>query len=220
MSGCRSTSWALTSEPSRARERWSPVTERVVAHHAVEHGVRRPFPGWAEHDADEVWWGDVTTIIHALLRQAAVDPIDVAAVGVSALAPAMLPGGCRWPSAASGILYGIDTRAHLEIERLNRELGWDTADASPARRLQAQSVSPKIVWFREHEPERWRSTQDPRSDGLHRPPADRGVVDPEMPRRGRRLYDPGNSWDPAMCDRFRVPIQLLLIAVLPRSSAR
>ena len=31
------------------------VDGRVVAHHAVEHGVSRPFPGWAEHDADEVW---------------------------------------------------------------------------------------------------------------------------------------------------------------------
>jgi xylulokinase len=117
----------------------------VVAHHAVEHELSRPFPGWAEHDADEVWWGDVTTIIQTLLRQVSVDPASVAAVGVSALAPAMVPVDVHGRPLRPGILYGIDTRARLEIERLNRELGWDTPDAPPARRLQAQSVSPKIV---------------------------------------------------------------------------
>jgi xylulokinase len=116
---------------------------RVVAHHAVEHGVSRPFPGWAEHDADEVWWGDVTRITRALLSQVSVDPADVAAVGVSALAPAMVPVDVNGRPLRPGMLYGIDTRAHAEIEQLNRELGWDTPEVPPARRLQAQSVSPR-----------------------------------------------------------------------------
>ena len=103
----------------------------VVAHHAVEHGVSRPFPGWAEHDADGVWWRDVTTIVQALLRQAAANAADVAAVGVSALAPAMVPVDAHGRPLRPGILYGIDTRAHVEIERLNHELGWDTPTHHP-----------------------------------------------------------------------------------------
>src|SRR5687767_8484045 len=47
---------------------------RVVAHCAIEHDVSRPFPGWAEHDADAVWWGDVTMAVQSLLRQAAIEP--------------------------------------------------------------------------------------------------------------------------------------------------
>jgi xylulokinase len=185
---------------------------RVVTHHAVEHGVSRPFPGWAEHDADEVWWADVAKIIQALLRQGSVNPANVAAVGVSALAPAMVPVGARGRPLRPGILYGIDTRAHVEIESLNRELGWDTPDASPARRLQAQSVSPKIVWFREHEPELWRNTCKilgatgyivHRLTGAY-------VVDPGNAEALAPFYDPATaSWDPAMCNRFGVPLSVL-----------
>ena len=31
----------------------------VVARHVVEHGMDVPRPGWAEQDADAVWWHDV-----------------------------------------------------------------------------------------------------------------------------------------------------------------
>src|SRR5688572_18147806 len=99
------------------------VDGRVAAYHAVEHGVSRPLPGRAEHDAEAVWWGDVVLITRALLEQAGVDPADVAAVGVSALAPTMVPVDAHGRPLRPGILYGIDTRAHVEIERLNRELG-------------------------------------------------------------------------------------------------
>ncbi len=188
------------------------IDGRVVAHCAVEHDVSRPFPGWAEHDADRVWWGDVITVVQSLLRRAAVNPADIAAVGVSALAPTMLPVDAHGRPLRPGILYGIDTRAHVEIERLNRELGWDAAGASPGRRLQAQSVFPKIVWFRKHEPERWRQTRKilgatgyivHRLTGAY-------VVDPVSAEALAPFYDTaGRSWDPAMCDRFQLPILVL-----------
>jgi xylulokinase len=182
----------------------------VVARHAVEHAVSRPFPGWAEHDADEVWWGDVTRIIQALLSQ--VDRAHVAAVGVSALGPAMLPVDADGGPLRPGILYGIDTRAHAEIEWLNHQLGWDMPDAPPGRRLQAQSVSPKIVWFRNHEPEMWRKTCKilgatgyivNRLTGAY-------AIDSESAEALAPFYSPATAkWDSAMCDRFGVPLQLL-----------
>jgi xylulokinase len=188
------------------------VDGRVVAFHAVEHDVCRPHPGWAEHDADEVWWGDVVTIIRELLRQSAVEPNDVAAVGVSALAPAMVPIDADGRPLRPGILYGIDTRAHVEVQRLNHELGWDSSEASPARRLQAQSVVPKVVWFRDHEPERWRHTGKilgaagyivHRLTGAY-------VVDRANAEALAPLYDPtGAAWDLEMCDRIQVPRHVL-----------
>lgn len=188
------------------------VDGRVVARCAVEHGVSRPFPGWAEHDADGVWWGDVSTIIQQLLRQGAVRPADVAAVGVSALAPAMAPVDVRGRPLRPGILYGIDTRTHREIAWLNRALGWDAPGTPPARRLQAQSVAPKIVWFREHEPDLWRSTHKilgatgyivHRLTGAY-------VADPGNVEAWTPFYDPASgAWDPSMCDRFGVPLRLL-----------
>ena len=185
---------------------------QVAAYHAVEHGVSRPFPGWAEHDADAVWWADVTSIVRALLRRTEVDPASVAAVGVSALAPAMVPVDADGRPLRPGILYGIDTRAHAEVERLNRELGWDGSDAPPGRRLQAQSVSPKIVWFRDHEPARWEQTWKVLGATgylVHRLTG-AFVVDPVNAEALAPLYDPANgAWDAAMCDRLQVPLAVL-----------
>jgi xylulokinase len=185
---------------------------RVVASHVVEHDVSRPQPGWAEHDADAVWWDDVATIIRALLHEAAVNPARVAAIGVSALGPAMLPVDAQGRPLRPGILYGIDTRAHLEIERLNHELGWDTPETAPARRLQAQSVAPKIVWLREHEPERWRRTHKILGATgyiVHRL-TEAYTVDHGNAESLAPLYDAvAGSWDRPMCERLGVPIALL-----------
>ena len=38
------------------------ATGNVIAEHAIEHGIEMPKPGWAEHDADAVWWGEFVQI--------------------------------------------------------------------------------------------------------------------------------------------------------------
>ena len=56
----------------------------VVAEARAAHGMDVPRPGWAEQDADAVWWADVCTIARRLV--AAVPPGDrIAGVGVSAI---------------------------------------------------------------------------------------------------------------------------------------
>ena len=188
------------------------VDGHVVAHCAVDHAVSRPFPGWAEQDADKVWWNDVARLIRGLLRQCSIDPSEVAAVGVSALGPAMVPVNDEGRPLRPGMLYGIDTRAQAEIERLNRELGWDTPDAPLASRLQAQSVAPKVMWFRDHEPEFWRKTSKilgATSYVVHRLTG-AYVVDPGNAEAWTPFYDPARgSWDTAMCERFGVPVGML-----------
>ncbi|MBN1935866.1 MAG: sugar kinase, partial [Anaerolineae bacterium] len=57
----------------------------ILAQHQVEHGLSIPRPGWAEHDADGVWWRDVCAISRTLLDRARVTGHDVAALAVSAL---------------------------------------------------------------------------------------------------------------------------------------
>jgi xylulokinase len=42
----------------------------ILAECAVSHGVDMPAPGFAEQDADQVWWGDVVS----LCRQARSPP--------------------------------------------------------------------------------------------------------------------------------------------------
>jgi len=62
----------------------------VVAEARAAHGMDVPRPGWAEQDADAVWWADVCSIGQRLA--AAVPAGDrIAAVAVSAIGPTVLP---------------------------------------------------------------------------------------------------------------------------------
>ncbi|MDE3075154.1 MAG: sugar kinase, partial [Chloroflexota bacterium] len=130
---------------------------RVVACVAVEHDVERRFSGWAEHDADAVWWGDFVRITKTLLDRSAIAPASIAAIGVSALTPNMLPLDATGRPLRPAILYD-DTRAYAELAWLRRELGWDRSMTARSPKFSSHSVPPKILWYREHEPERWERT--------------------------------------------------------------
>jgi xylulokinase len=184
----------------------------VMAQAVLEHGVSRPQPGWAEHDADRVWWNDVSQVISSLLRDTSVQATAVAAVGVSALAPAMVPIDADGKPLRPGILYGIDTRASAETDWLNAELGWDAPGTPPAQRMQAQSLAPKIMWFRAHEPERWERTHKilgPTGFVVYRLTG-ACTIDSVDAEALAPFYDSTNSdWDAAMCNRFGLPVTLL-----------
>ena len=51
------------------------------------------------------------------------------------------------------ILYGVDTRAGAQIERLNAELGDDAIAVLGGSRLTSQAAGPKIAWIAENEPD-------------------------------------------------------------------
>jgi xylulokinase len=67
----------------------------VVTQHQMEHGLSVPRPGWAEHDAEEVWWHDVCAISRTLIDKAGVTGDDVAAIAVSGLGPDVVPLGVQ-----------------------------------------------------------------------------------------------------------------------------
>ena len=128
----------------------------VLQSHVVEHEMDIPHPGWAEQDADAVWWGDVVKICRALLGGSPYRGEDVGGVAVSAIGPCMLPLDRHgWP-LRPGILYGVDTRASKEIDSLNRELGEETVYAFSGMAFSSQAVGPKILWMRDKEPDLWK----------------------------------------------------------------
>ncbi len=126
--------------------------------HAVEHDVSLPHPGWAEQDADGVWWSDAVRLCRAVLDGKPYSGRDVAGVGVSAIGPCMLPLDRAGRPVRPGILYGIDTRAGAEILQLERDIGDQDLFDAAGMTLSSQAVGPKILWFRNHEPELWRLT--------------------------------------------------------------
>lgn len=125
----------------------------VLARHTVEHGLDIPRPGWAEHDADAVWWGEFVTVVRALLTVSGRRGVDVGGVAVSAIGPALLPVDVRGRPLRRAILYGIDTRAADEIVALNERYGADIMYERGGSHLSSQAAGPKIMWLRRHEPE-------------------------------------------------------------------
>ena len=76
----------------------------IVAQQQIEHGLSIPRPGWAEHDADGVWWHDLCLISHALLDGAHVTGDAVAALAVSALGADLVP---------------LDAQGHAQVAACN-----------------------------------------------------------------------------------------------------
>lgn len=125
---------------------------------SVEHETVYPKQGWAEHDADEVWWDDFVSISQPLLRRTKIDPEDVGGVGISAIHPAMLPVDVNGNPLRRAILYGVDTRSTEEIEILNDQIGEDRVYEVSGNSLTFQSVGPKILWYKRNEPEKFEQT--------------------------------------------------------------
>jgi len=131
----------------------------VIAAANAEHTISLPHPGWVEHDAEQVWWGGFTQVCRELLVQSRIDPCLVKAVGVSAIAPCVLPLDGKGKPLRPAILYGIDTRATAEVASLEGRLGRQAIFETCASHLSSQSAGPKILWLRRHEPQVWKRTQ-------------------------------------------------------------
>lgn len=112
-----------------------------------------PAPGWAEMDAETIWWRDVVELARELVPQAGAD--GVAAVTVSGVGPCLLLTDEAGRPVRQGILYGIDMRATEEISELTERLGADAILTRGGTPLTTQAVGPKALWVQRHEPEVW-----------------------------------------------------------------
>jgi xylulokinase len=131
---------------------------RIVASSSVEHEMSIPQPGWAEHDADGVWWRDFTRLARELPRKAGVPTHRIAAVAASAIGPCVLPVDRSGSPLRPAILYGIDTRSADEVRELTGILTEEWILRETGSALSSQAAGPKILWLRRHEPEVWRRT--------------------------------------------------------------
>jgi len=130
---------------------------KIVAFKSVEHGVDTPRLGWYEHDADAIWWADLQKITRALIAEGSVEPRAIAAVGVSALRPDMLPVDDSGTPLRKAILY-CDGRAKKQIDQIVRQFSESRpAQVSPSS-LSTHFSGPKILWFRENEPALYERT--------------------------------------------------------------
>jgi len=130
----------------------------IVAQATNPHEMLVPQPGWAEHRADEDWWGDFVRITRKLLETSGVPAEQIGAVACSAIGPCMLPVDAGGTPLMNGVLYGVDTRAQAEIDVLNAQIGEDTILDRCGNALTSQAVGPKILWLKNQRPDLFART--------------------------------------------------------------
>jgi xylulokinase len=115
----------------------------VLASETIAHRIDLPRPGWAEADADAMWWHEVCSIGAALMRQMPAGA-SLAGMCVSGVGPCLVLCDDDLRPLRPAILYGVDTRASAEIESLTTELGEQEILERAGTLLSSQAVGPKI----------------------------------------------------------------------------
>jgi xylulokinase len=121
---------------------------QVLRSCVVQHVVDRPAPGFVEMDAT-IWWDEFVTIARDLLSEGTA---EVTAVGVSGMGPCVLLTDEADAPLRPAILYGVDTRAGRQIERLNARYGAADILARCGSALSSQAAGTKVAWVADEEP--------------------------------------------------------------------
>ncbi len=124
----------------------------ILCSKVIQHNIITPKQGYVEHDPIKTWWEEFCLISNSLIQETNINPIDIKAVGVSAIGPCCLPVDKECKPLRNAILYGVDTRAVKEIEWLNKTIGEEIIFEQCANALSAQAVGPKILWIKNNEP--------------------------------------------------------------------
>ncbi|MDV6266101.1 FGGY-family carbohydrate kinase [Rhodococcus globerulus] len=124
----------------------------VLATEQIDHQISMPRPGWAEVDAEKMWWSEVCSISKRLVAQVPRSA-NVAGVCVSGVGPALVLCDSELRPLRPAILYGIDSRASAEVASLTELFGEKAILDCGGKLLSSQAVGPKIEWVRIHEPE-------------------------------------------------------------------
>lgn len=128
----------------------------VLATAERQHQLSLPEPGWAEHDAEKVWWDDFVSVCRELLEKA---DDNIAAVCASGIGACLLPADGDGNPLRPAILYGIDSRAEAEVEELNNRYGREALLSRCGSVCTTQAVGPKLLWLQRNEPEVWEKTR-------------------------------------------------------------
>ena len=130
----------------------------IISQASKKHEMIVPQSGWAEHRPIEDWWGDFTYVSKKLIEDSKCNPNDIAAVSASTIGPCMLPLDQNGDPLMNAVLYGVDTRAHKEIDLLNSSIGEEKIMQFNGNVLTSQQVGPKILWLKNNRPEIYSKT--------------------------------------------------------------
>ena len=129
---------------------------QVIHSRYQDYGLSYPQPEWVEQNPDELWRA-VAQTTRQVISDTGIDPAEILGVGISAQMFNLLPVDerCR---PLTPLMSWLDMRS---ISQADRVLSGET----PAFLFQhtgniptAKDIIPKVLWFKEEQPELWRRT--------------------------------------------------------------
>jgi xylulokinase len=130
---------------------------RILAEQTVPHDLSSPHAGWAE-ESPEDWWRGALATLRALARSPECHPVEITAIGVSGMVPALVLLDARGQPLRPSIQQN-DARAVAEVQDLTRELDQTALYARTGGFTNQQQIAPRLRWVQRHEPEVWRQTR-------------------------------------------------------------
>lgn len=188
---------------------------RMVSVAQRQHRQHFPRPGWVEHDAEEIWQL-VCTLLPQALRDAGLEPGDVAALGITNQRETTVVWDRATGAPAAPAVVWQDTRT---VGRLG-----DLTDHAPPADLERRTglplssypSGPKLRWLLDNDPELRRRAEAGEllfgtmdswlvwklTGGLH-------VTDPTNASRTMLMDLDALAWDTELLDAMHVPAAMM-----------
>ncbi len=122
---------------------------KVIAEASISYSIQRPQAGWAEHSPEKDYWETFTDICRVMLSDSGINPKLIQAIGIDALVPTMMAVDEQGNPLRNAMLF-VDNRAIKQLEEANTIL---------ENQISLEKVVPKILWFKENEPELYDRTR-------------------------------------------------------------
>jgi len=128
----------------------------MIAYDVKDYPSYFPKSGWAEQD-DRDWWEALSLAIPACVEKSGVNPNDILGISCDGTSSTTIFLDKNGKSVRTPILW-MDVRASEEAQAIS-ELG-KGCDALKFYRsgVPAESLIPKCMWVKKHEPENWAKT--------------------------------------------------------------
>ncbi len=133
-------------------------TGEILATASSEYPCSHPHPGWSEQDPD-LWWAATVATVRDVLSKAELKPNDVAGVGLSGQMHGSVFLDADGHVIRPALLWN-DQRTAAECAEIEEKAGGREAlirlVANPAL---TGFTAPKLLWLRNHEPEKWEKVR-------------------------------------------------------------
>jgi glycerol kinase len=192
---------------------------RIVASEQREHQQIYPKPGWVEHDPEEIW-RRTQEVVAAALKQRALRPSDLAAVGITNQRETTLMWDRKSGKPVYNAIVWQDTRVADSVAEFERQGGQDRFRPQTGLPLTTYFSGLKTRWMLENIPgvrEQaeagdvlfgnvdtflvWHLTGGP-DGGIH-------ITDLTNASRTQLMNLETLDWDPAILSAFGIPAAML-----------